>query len=410
MRLGLACACAVALAACGSTVDSLGYDDSDSQTLHPLVGPASYPNPFRDLLGQSDSAIADKIDGVFAQLFHGDPSTQAIYVEVGDSQAYVEDVLHDDEVRTEGMGLGMMVAVELDKQAEFDRLWTYAKSTLEYAGGADGGYFRSYCDAADGSSAPCIDPFGFEQLVMSLLLAHDRWGNDAAIDYGADALALFHTLRHKEDDNGGVVDGVTNTFDPTSMLAFDVPNVSAAGETRPAVEMPGYYALWSQAMADSFWTAAASSGRAFWQRAANGSTGFMPVRAQFDGTPLATWNDFQPEGYRAQINVAIDQIWSGGAAWNVSESNQLLTFFSGQGIDSYGTSYTLDGTTCLDTAHEPSLVVANGISALVSTNGDRSDYVSAVWNMTTPTGSSRYYAGLLELVGLLLLGGQFQVY
>jgi oligosaccharide reducing-end xylanase len=308
------------------------------------------------------------------------------------------------------MGLGMMIAVELDKSDEFNRLWTYAKRSLEYTSGSNRGYFSSYCDASDGSSAPCIDPFGFEQFVMALVLANDRWGSAGAIDYGADALALFHTLRHKEDDNGGVVDGVTDTFDPSSVLAFDVPNVSAAGETRPALEMPGYYGLWAEAMADSFWTSAASSARTFWQHAANGTTGFMPAKAKLDGTPLTGWNTFKPEGYRAQINVVIDQIWSGNAAWNVSESNDLLGFFSGQGINLYGTTYTLDGTTCLNPAREPSLEVANGISALASTNSDRSDYVSAVWNMDTPTGTSRYYAGILDLWGLLILGGQFQVY
>jgi oligosaccharide reducing-end xylanase len=406
-----ACACAIALAACKSTVDSLGYDDSETQALHPLAKPASYPNPFRDLLGQTDAAISSRINAVFTQLFHGDPATQAIYVEVDPDQAYVVDILHGNQVRTEGMGLGMLVAVELDKSDEFNRLWTYSKAVLEYSSGSSRGYFTSFCDARDGvSSAPCTDPFGLEQFVTALVFAHDRWGSAGAINYAADALALFHTMRHKEDDNGGIVDGVTDTFDATAMLAFDVPSVSAAGETRPSIEMPGYYGLWAQATADPFWTGAASAGRTLWQQAANGTTGFMPVRSQFDGTPLPTWNVFLPEGYRTQINVAIDQIWSGGAAWNVTESNRLLSFFSGQGINSYGTSYTLDGTTCLNTAREPSLLVANGIAALVSTNSDRMAYVSTVWGMDTPTGNARYYTGMLDLVALLMLGGQLQVY
>lgn len=405
-----ACACAAALGACKSTVDSLGYNDSETQVLHPLAKPSSYPNPFRDLLGQTDAAISSRINAVFTQLFHGDPATQAIYVEVDPDQAYVVDILHNNQVRTEGMGLGMMVAVELGKSDEFNRLWTYSKARLQYASGSSQGYFTSFCDARDGSSSPCTDPFGLEQFVMALVFAHDRWGSAGAINYAADALALFHTMRHKEDDNGGIVDGVTDTFDATAMLAFDVPDASAAGETRPSIEMPGYYGLWAQATADPFWTGAVSAGRAFWQQAANGTTGFMPVRAQFDGAPLPTWNVFLPEGYRTQIDVAIDQIWSGGAAWNVTESNRLLGFFSGQGINTYGTSYTLDGTTCLNTAREPSLLVANGIAALVSTNSDRTTYVSTVWSMDTPTGNARYYAGILELVGLLMLGGQFQVW
>lgn len=404
-------ACATALGACGSTVDSLGYDDTDSAVLHPLVKPASYPNPFRDLLGQTDAAIASKICGAFMQLFHGDPGTQAIYVEVGTDQAYIQDVLHGNEVRTEGMGLGMLIAVELNKTDEFDRLWAYSKAVLEVGSGANQGYFQSFCDPADnGTPTPCLDPFGLEQFVMALLLANDRWGSTAANNYAADALALFHTLRHKQDDNGGVTAGVTDSFDATQMLAFDFPDVASAGVTRPSIEMPGYYTLWEEATADPFWTAATTAGRSLLQKCANTTTGLQGVRTTFAGVALPTWNLFVPEAYRTQINIAMDQIWTGGAAWNVTEINRLLSFFSSVGINTYGTSYSLDGTTVINGAREPSLIVANGIAAVASTNVDRSDYVSAVWNMATPIGVARYYSGILDLVGLLILGGQWQVY
>ena len=134
----------------------------------------------------------------------------------------------------------------------------------------------------------------------------------------------------------------------------------------------------------------------------------MPVRAAFDGTPLAGWATFQAECYRVQINTVIDQIWSAGNAWNVSESNQLLSFFSSQGPN-YGRFFTLDGMV-IDPMHDTSLVLANGIAAVASTNTDRASYVSAVWNMDPPSGDARYFSGILQLVALLILGGQFQVY
>jgi oligosaccharide reducing-end xylanase len=408
---GLACISvgALALGACGATTDSLGYNDTESKALLPLTPPASYPNPFRDLLGQTDAAISAKITNAFNTLFHGS-SSYAIYVPVGDDQAYIEDTYHDNEIRTEGIGLGMMICVELNKQDEFDKLWRYARDVVQDHSGADAGYFPSFCDAAGGTATSCLDPYGFEQFVTALIFANDRWGSTGAIDYASDALALFHTLRHKEDDNGGVVDGVTNMFDAATNLPLDVPNIAAAGVTRPSVVMPGYYALWAAADADPLWTAAAERGRSFWQSDANATTGFMPVRANLDGTPLAGWASFQSECYRAQINVVIDQIWSGGAAWNVAESNQLLAFFSGQGISSYGRSFSLDGTMVLDTLHDPALVVANGVAALASTNTDRSSYVNAVWNLDLPSGDARYYSGILQMVALLILSGQFQVY
>lgn len=407
-QLALACVLApLAFAACGSTTDSLGYDDTESKTLHPLTGPASYPNPFRDLLGETDTDVSNKINNVFNTLFHGSPS-QAFYVTVGSDQAYIQDTLHGD-IRTEGIGLGMMICVEMNKQPEFDKLWTYAKEVMQIQSGPNAGYFNSFCNDPDDNPTPCLDPYGFEHFVTALIFANDRWTSTGAIDYAADALALFHTLRHKVDDNGGVVDGVTDMFDADAHLPLDVPDVSVAGETRPSLVMPGYYALWATADADPTWTTAAGAGRSFWQAAANTTTGFMPVRAHFDGTPLLDWATFDPEGYRAQINVVIDQIWTGGDAWNVSNANQLLSFFTAQGSN-YGRIFSLDGTMVIDATHDPSLVVANGTTGLVSTNADRAGYVSAVWNLAIPTGNARYYSGILYMIALLILSGQFQVY
>jgi len=407
---GLACisVAVLAVAACSGTTDSLGYNTTESKTLLPLAPRAPYPNLFHDLLGLNDQMINAKINNAFNTIFHGGPLS-AIYVPVGADQAYIEDSYHNNQIRTEGMGLGMMICVELNKQDEFDRLWRYARDVIQNQTGPDAGYFPSFCDDATGTSTTsCLDPYGFEQFVTALIFANDRWTSTGAIDYATDALALLHTMRHKEADNGGVVGGVTNMFDAASNLPFDVPSSTAAGVTRPSLVMPGYYALWAEADADPVWTAAAERGRSFWQSAANPTTGFMPVRAAFDGTPVPGWATFQAECYRVQINTVIDQIWSGGNAWNVSESNQLLSFFSNQGLN-YGRFFTLDGMV-LDPMHDTSLVLANGIAAAASTNMDRTSYVSAVWNMDPQSGDARYFSGILQMVALLILSGQFQVY
>jgi oligosaccharide reducing-end xylanase len=402
------------LPACQTTVDSLGYNGPAGIELHRLTGPATYPNAFRDLLGKTDAEIAAKIAGAFAQLFHGDPATQAIYFPVGADRAYIQDILHAD-VRTEGIGYGMIIAVQLDKRDEFDRLWTYAKTMLAITTGPARGYFPSFCDTRTGTF-PCLDPFGLQQFLMALLFANDRWAAaatpaaPATIDYAADAKALLNVMRHKQDDNGGIVAGVTDTFDAAAKLVFDVPNISAADVSRPAIAMPAYYDLWAQATGDPFWTQAGASARAYWQRAAHPVTGFRPVRARFSGAPLPGSDTFEPEEYRTQLNIALDQIWSGGDPWNVAVSDRLLRFFVAEGIDSYGTSYTLDGTTTLNAAHEPSLVVMNGASALIATVDQRAAFIDAVWNMPTPSGVARYYAGILDLLSLLILGGQLRVY
>ena len=119
----------LALALCSSCKTTLhsigcgenGYTVNGGTALGPLHAPGLYPDAFRDVLGKSDADITAKIATTFNQLFHGDPSSEAIYFTTGTDQAYILDVLHGD-VRSEGIGLGMMIAVELGKRDEFDRL------------------------------------------------------------------------------------------------------------------------------------------------------------------------------------------------------------------------------------------------------------------------------------------------
>jgi oligosaccharide reducing-end xylanase len=321
----------------------------------------------------------------------------------------------------------MLVAVQLDKRDEFDRLWNYTKDSANkvVATGAAKGYLNSFCATP---SQPCLDPYGLQHIVMALLLAHDRWtmgpscANDTAsvgvdyaasvgVDYGAGARDLLTVMRHKEDENGGIVGGVTNSFDQATGVVFDQPLVSAADTTRPSIVTPAFYALWAQATGDEYWTNAAASARAFWKKAANPVTGFMPTRAHLDGTPLAGSATFSKEGYRAQINVVLDWIWAGRAEWDVEESNLLLRFFLGEDINKYGGEYSLDGEVEVDPSRQLPLIVANGIVGLSALDIDqRKEFVQVVWDMELPKGTLRYYAGILQMVGLLMLGGQFQVY
>ncbi|HET9954197.1 MAG TPA: glycosyl hydrolase family 8 [Polyangiaceae bacterium] len=419
-----------ALPSCRSTVDSIGYDrlaqggagggelpfggsfeagagGVPTPHLLPLTGPSSYPNLVKDLIGKSDEEIRTKIDMLFNRLFYGNSSTESVYVLVGEDQAYIRDVLHND-VRTEGMAWGMMICVQLDRREEFDRLYRYAK-TLQVTTGPSRGYFRSFCDDGEGGKAQCLDPFGLQEILMSLIFAHGRWGSDGAIDYEADALALLELIRNKEAANGGVVDGVTNTFDAATFLPYDLPNQSVGLTGRPSITMPAYYELWHQATADPFYSRAAQSGRKYIELAADPGTGLLPVRAAFDGTPVMPGDTFQSESYRVHLNMALDRVWSGYMGDNVDLSNRILAFFAAEGLDVYCSSYSLSGE-CLDTARDSGLMAANAMLALVSTARNRPAFVKAMWDAVLPTGSGRYFAGVLNLIGLLVLSGQYRVY
>jgi endo-1,4-beta-D-glucanase Y len=135
----------------------------------------------------------------------------------------------------------------------------------------------------------------------------------------------------------------------------------------------------------------------------------MPTRATFDGTPVPNFDTFSAGCHRIFFNVALDRIWSGGQPWLVDESNQLLQFFYRQGLATYGVEFSLDGNT-ISSMHNGSLIAANGTLALVATTDIRTDFVNEVWNLVPPTGSSRYYAGILQMTALVIVSGQMRVY
>jgi oligosaccharide reducing-end xylanase len=401
-----------ALASCTSTVDSVGYNGPGGVSLRRLDKTRAYPNPFKEI-GKTDKEIADKIAATWNQLFYGDPGLEAIYVPMGADQAYIQDTLHIDQ-RTEGIGLAMMIAVELDKRAEFDRLWTWANEVRKQKEGPHRGYFESRCDTATMSmtTMPCDDPYGHAQMVTALIFAHDRWTSTTTLDYETGALDLLTVMRHKQDENNGKpVEGVTDTFDQDEALPFDQPVVAPVVATRPSIIMPAYYDLWAEATGDPFWMRAAQAGRDYWKLVAHPDTGLTPVKADFDGKPIRMWEDFSSEAYRAQINMALDWAWTKGDKdpWQVEEANRLLGFFAPQGLNTYGRSYKLDGT-LLDGTHDLALVAANGVSAMVASTGAKAAFLNAIFDLDTPTGPARYYAGILDLTALLILSGQYRIW
>ncbi len=379
-----------------------------------------YPDLFTELLGKNTSDVQHKLETGFNQLFFGNDTTQRVYYPVqragsstGGDMGYVVDIANHD-VRTEGMSYGMMIAVQMNRKDVFDRIWKWTKTYMQNKSGPHKGYFAWHC-RTDGTvidSNAASD--GEEWFVMSLFFASARWGNGTGIfDYTKEANEILNTMLHKEDEPGH--GEVTDMFNRKEKLVVFVPTIRANGFTDPSYQLPHYYELWANwAEKDNdFWREAATASRELLKKAADPTTGLSPDYCNFDGTAVKWWRggheDFRFDAWRVAMNAAMDYEWFGKDKWEVTECNKLLDFFKGQGINDYGNQYTLDGKE-IGKDHSTGLVATNAVAALASTNADRVDFVKALWDAKIPAGLYRYYDGLLYMMGLLQVSGNFKMY
>ncbi len=374
----------------------------------------SYENLLATHLVKSDAEVQAKIAHAFAQLFHGDPSSQALYFPVGADMAYIEDINNND-VRTEGMSYGMMIAVQLNKKNEFDRLWKWAKTHMQHTSGPHKNFFAWHC-RTDGTK---IDrnaaSDGEEWIVTALFFASARWGNGEGIyNYNREAQTILHTMLHKEEQPGGT-DSVTNMFSKQEHQVVFVPGTEGARFTDPSYHLPHFYELWSRwaERDNAFWSEAARVSRSYLKRTVHPATGLAPEYSHFDGRPILPWGteskDFRFDAWRVAMNVAVDHQWFARDPWAVEQSDRLLTFFAAQGVRSYGNQYTLDGRKLADD-HSTGLVAMNAVACLAATTPVRKEFLEDLWNAKVPEGRYRYYDGLLYMLGLLQTSGQFRIY
>jgi oligosaccharide reducing-end xylanase len=370
-----------------------------------------YRNLFNEYLGKSDEEVQAKIDAAWEQLFYGSDDFERVYYPVGEEVAYVQDIGNSD-VRSEGMSYGMMIAVQLDKKEEFDRIWKWTKTYMYQEDGPYQGYFAWHCTPKGEQldANPASD--GEEWFAMALLFASARWGNGEGIfDYRAQAQEILDVMLHKEDTKS---DLATNMFNLEHKQVVFVPRLGPVSNfTDPSYHLPAYYELWARwAERDNeFWVEAAQVSREHFKNAAHPKTGLMPDYANFDGTPYGSddHKDFRFDAWRTLSNVAVDYAWFAADPWQVKQSNRVLKFLASQEMDSYPNQYALDGEP-LSSDHSTGLVSMAAVAALAADRKTGEPFVQALWDTQVPSGKWRYYDGLLYILGMLHVSGNFKIY
>jgi len=411
-----------------------------------------------------------KIEKAFQQLFHGDGQQERVYFETGANEngtlAYITDWANND-VRTEGMSYGMMICVELNKKREFDAIWNWAHTYMLITDPKNPsvGYF-AWSMSTDGTPRSTgAAPDGEEYFTMALYFAAHRWGSGKGIyNYQAEADKILRGIRHHpvltgtgpfrihpndppfempdrpwpSPNNRRSMEQAAANGQPRPPAGFRFPRMqrpetigpmvdeshfmikfvpdAPGGTTDASYHLPAFYELWSRwgPVEDrAFWAKAADVSRDFFNRVTGPETGLTPDRSNFDGTPVTGFGGqptpFAADSWRSVSNWSVDSSWWHKDAREAVLSDRIQKFLYGQGMDSFVNRYTVDGKP-LSTTQSPGMVTTTAVGSLAATDGPTAKaFVDTLWKMPVPSGEQRYFDGMLYLMSMMHVSGEFRV-
>lgn len=411
------------ISACSSTDQGASSSHATNKPLQPPLHDDERTSLFASVLGLSPVEVRMRLNKAYQQLFHGDHENERVYYPAGSNangtKAYILDV-NSRDVRSEGMSYGMMIAVQMDKKAEFDAIWNWALSHMYHTDPHHPakGYFAWSLSPLGVPNDAMPAPDGEEYFATALYFAAARWGNgDGIYDYTRYAHQILDDMLHRTVIRGhanGRTMAATNLFSKEHYMVRFTPDVDNAEHTDPSYHLPAFYEIWAEVGPEKdrdFWRRAADVSRDYFVKAAHPETGLTPDYGNFDGTPWAApWRseskDFRYDAWRTAMNWSMDWHWWGIDPRQHELSNKLQAFFESQGMDDYTSLYTLDGKP-LGSEQTTGLVSMNATASLAATHPRRKKFVQALWDLEIPTGQYRYYDGMLYLFALLNCSGNY---
>jgi oligosaccharide reducing-end xylanase len=340
-------------------------------------------------------------------------NSSKIYYTYSTDKAYIEapDSYGGPDIRTEGQSWGMTVAVMMNKQTEFDKLWRFAAAYQRKADGTFKWQMRNVSGTIT-QVDPGSAPDGELYFAFALLNADARWGSGGGINYYNEAVSVLTGLKTYLMVNSSIIfsTGVANTTDPS----YHIP------------AFYNYFANRLTAQADKdYWNNAATVSRTFltnhFASVATTNNGLPSYLASPSG-PALTGTQFtgQPnpsqyyefDAWRVALNVALDAHMSGAQTWHKNAINSILYYLKNQHDTNtcYKQKYNSGaavGTDC----EAPGQKAANAVALLASTNStDATFFFDSFWAQSFPTDLYRYYNGSLHMLAMLHTTGEFKFY
>ena len=377
-------------------------------------------NAYRNLFSEiGKTNTQQKLDNIFQKMFYG-TDNEKLYYRFNDNEYYIWDTGSND-IRSEGQSWGMMIAVQMNKQDEFNKLWRFAYNRMRQSNGTFAWQLSTNGAVLDSNSAPDGD----EYFAAALFCAAYRWGNSPSD-------SLFHYENHANDILKAMK---TYLFHPQQKQVVFSPVGKLATYTDPSYHLPAFYEYWADVASqdNTYWSEVAVISRDFLSKHIHSTTGLSTYFAWFSGPPRNSDLGFTPhvpgdiymaDAWRVAMNVGMDAHLFGAEPWQKNATNNLYNFFRnqegfnsggicGNGYSQYYTYAGADWGTCNQTnwRHDVGQIGANAAAAFASTKAaEAQDFLNDLWNASWPTGTYRYYNGCLHMLGLLHASGQFKLY
>jgi hypothetical protein len=197
------------------------------------------------------------------------------------------------------------------------------------------------------------------------------------------------------------------------MVVF-CPYGSAASYTDPSYHLPAFYEVFARESESSkdkkIWREVAQTSREFFKSCTDSTTGLAPDYASFDGAGYGSKNYYSFDAWRVPMNIAMDYAWWKEDEWQNEYANRIQSFFHSEGMGIYYDNYDLNGTPKYNADHSIGAVGCNAVASLAADTSISWEFVKELWDSPIPEGKWRYYNGLLYMLSLLNVSGNYRVY
>ena len=364
-----------------------------------------YTSAFKKYLGKTDEEIQEKMDALWNHYFKGDNNSKVFYD--NGSEGYIKDINNND-VRSEGMSYGMMIAVQTGHKEEFDKLWKWAKNHMWHKGGDWDGYFAwQRGDNGQGGDDNCA-PDGEMYFMMSLLFAAHRWNDD---QYMSDAQYIMDKMWNNPSHK---------LFNQGNYIIVFQPLGNGNDFSDPSYDLPAYLELfsrWAKKDTDK-WKKAVTAARDHLYKSSNPSSGLFADYSSFNGQPQSySYNQnstkYMYDAMRAAMNFGMDfYLFGADSTREVEMAKRIIDFFEKDKYQHARFNWDGSGGSESYTQGEKG---ANAVAALALRDVSGYDEIikknlQMAWDEPFMTGQYRYYDGLVHYLAMLHLSGTFKIW